>query len=247
MAQVKQRIQLTAPWAASLPISAGDAVAALRLRSDIRAATDGESLWLRGERVDEDLHRAIACVAPVAIYSIQSGDVLVRNGDVLPTGRLPVLDWKPIEQFMRVALPPSLLAGVVNGTAKLELVRSDSPRPANALLTTLSRVAHWADDAADFRFDGLRHAVSGDRAVVFGDPLPSVAGLRLYGIDGVYVPCGFCLSPSIDALSLRARLRLEPEAVAVFETDRWQLIPGDSIVSFSRTSIRLTVRKRGAP
>lgn len=237
--------RLGGPWAASLPASSAHSVARLRLESGIRAAIDADTLWLRGERDDDAIRAAVTQVAPTTIYAIGSDGMLTRAGDRLPSLPLPDLSWTPVAEFVQVHMPRSLLAGTVEEHATLTLAPSDHPRPANALLTSLSGFATWADDAPDFRFRPLRYAVSGDRVLVIGEPVPSIDGLRLYEADGLCIPCGFDLEPPVDAASVRTILALAAGDLALFESDRWHLIPGDALVPVSRSSVRLTA-KRGA-
>jgi hypothetical protein len=238
--------RLGRPWAASLPASAAHSVARLRLEPGIRAAMEADILWLRGEREDDAFRRAIAQVPPATIYSIGSDGMVTAVGDRLPSGPLPDLSWTPISQFVRVTMPRSLLPGAVEGFATLTLAPSDHPRLANALLTTLFQFAAWADDAPDFRFRPLRYAVSGDRVLVVGEPVPSIDGLRFYEVEGLCIPCGFDIQPPIDAVSVRTILALAATDLALFEVDRWHRIPGDALTPVSRASVRLTAR-RGSP
>lgn len=229
------------PWAASLPAGAIDAVACLRQRPGLLAARDRDgTLWLRGDHVDGALRTAIALLAPAALYTLAADGTLTHVGDLLPAGHVPELAWMPIARFIDVGMPPSRLAGVIERRAALSLVPSDRPRPANGLLGSLPALAAWAEDAPAFRFAPLRYAVSGDRAFVLGKPTPSIAGVRLYESNGICVPCGYELSPAIDAASLRSILRLDAGDVALFETAGCSRVPADAFVPMTRASIRLT-------
>lgn len=232
------------PWAASLPVSAAHSIARLRLTPGISAAVGSGALWLRGEHGDDTTREAVRQVAPTTMYGIGRDEMLTRIGERLPSLRLPHLSWTPIAEFVRVTIPQSLLAGAREGRAMLTLTPSEHARPANALLTSLRHFAAWSDDAPDFRFRPLRYAASGDRVLVIGEPVPSIDGLRLYEVEGLCIPCGFATAPAIDAASLRMILALGAGDIALFEVDRWHLIPADVLVPVSRSSVRLTAAKR---
>ena len=233
------------PWAACLPLDASAAIATLRLRGDLRVGVNGDRLWLRGLRADDALQRALAHVAPTTIFSIGADDLLIAPGDRLPSGTLPALPWTPISDFVRVVPPPSHLAGAVEAGVPIHIVQGGHAKPANALLTTLAALARWIDDAPAFRLVPLRYAAAADAALVIGEPIPSLPGTRLYDSDGICVPCGWTLSPPVDAASLRSILSLDPSEVALFDEAGWHRIAADAFVPLSRASVRVTVAKRG--
>lgn len=233
---------MTGPWAARIAVSKAMAAAILRLRPDVRAALVADALWLRGDSADADMARLLDRVAPHGRYEIDAGDQLRPMGRRLPVSVLPNATWRPLSEILSVVWPVPRATSTLPGPVAFRLVRTDHERQANALLTELPSLEHWAASAAAIRLAPLRFAATASHALVLGQPVPPIAGVCLYESHGIVVPCGWKIAPAIDPQSLHQFLNLDIDDLALFSEFGWQLITADGVVRLTRSAVRLTTR-----
>ncbi|MBL8819489.1 MAG: hypothetical protein JNL58_25880 [Planctomyces sp.] len=176
----------------------------LRLARDVRIAIDANTLWVRGQGIDAQRSVELSTMADRAVLLIGSDDRLTPAGATVPTQQLPKLDWIPISEFLAAEIPEPASAPWSQFRVQLCLVRSDVPRPEQALLTNWSEFRQWGMTVSGIRLKPLRFAVSGQRVLVTGRPLPSLRGDRFWIAGQVLLPLGFHWSPAVDEHTLNA-------------------------------------------
>ena len=231
-------------WAAMFALADANAAARLRLRPGVVAAVVDDALWLRGDRWGTGLERLLDHAAPLAIYRLD-GTRLTPIGHLLATNDLPNADWRPLAELLPIDVPPALSPAAVK-RMPLRLMRSGVEKPAAALLTDFDAFAAWCDTAPAIRLKPLRIALQRPRVLVIGTPLPPLAGVALYEAAGILVPCGYALSPAVDAASLRVLLSLSSGDLALFDDTGWCRVPADAVANVSRSAIRMTRLEAGA-
>ena len=212
---------MSAPWAVRLPLASLRALGALRLRRDVLVAEVGDSVWLRGDDLDDELDLQLRKLPGARRYTIDAADALTPFGTRLPTDALPeTSSWTPIPTWLAPRPQPAALPGALTHRATLQVERSGTERPAAVLLTTTDAVAAYATTAPAVRLHRLRLAASSDgRAVLWGEPLPPVPGRRYYEERGVAVACGYGFSPAIGHDVVRRLLGLAEGDLALFHAD----------------------------
>lgn len=185
-------------WAVHLPPSETAALAGLRLLRGVEAAATTEGVWLRGREMDDALDRALRALPLSQRFDVLSDGTLRPAGRLVPSGRLPVLEWQPVAALVAVSLPTKALAGRLVAKSPLRLVRSAGERPSNVLLASLESFVAYVDHAPGIRFRGCRFAVRRDGcAVVHGAPLPPISGERFVEEKGVAIPAGWEWMPRV--------------------------------------------------
>jgi MoxR-vWA-beta-propeller ternary system domain bpX2 len=244
--RLSDRAKLTAlPWVVRLPRGAASAVAAtLRLRAGITGCFIDEELWVRGEALDEMLDRALLQLAPLARYAVSNDGDLVRAGNLLPEHRMPEARWVPLPLLLHADRPTAALPAGPPSRVAVTIVRGGEQRPAAMLRVALSSWAAYAESAPAARLARLRFAATIDQVLIAGDPLPPLAGTRLWESGGIVVPCGFALWPAVDAATLRRALALGDGDLALFNEDgTWELVPAGAFVPARRSAVRLTAAR----
>jgi hypothetical protein len=138
--------------------------------------------------------------------------------------------------------PAAALPGMLATRLTLTVVRSGVERAATMLRATLQNWAAYAESAPTVRLGRLRFAATADEALIAGEPLPPIAGTRLWERGGVVVPCGYELAPAVDAATLRRVLNLSENELALFREDGgWELVPADAFVAARRSAVRMTL------
>jgi hypothetical protein len=206
------------------------------------AETDN-GVWLRGERLAEDLELELRKLPGARRFSVGERGVLTPEGARIPRGMLPDAQWQPLSEWLTPAPQPPALAGRTDRRVALRLVRADHEEPATVLVTTLAEWAVYACDAPLVRLRRLRFATAADgRTAVRGDPLPPLPGPRYVERGGVAVPCGFRLMPEVDPLNLRSLLGTAADDLALFHEDgSWEWIAAADFVAATRANVRATL------
>ena len=213
---------VSVPWAVRLPPSSAPAAGALRLRTDVRVAEAGDWLWLRGDQMDAALDLELRKIPGARRYTVNPDGSVTEVGRRLPAADLPRGGaWPTLSSWLAPRPQPAALAGLTPARAPLRVERGGGERPADVLVTTAAAFAHYAAGAPAARLRRLRFAAASDgRAVIMGEPLPPLPGRRYSSDRGVAVPCGFVLSPRLDAAVLRPLLGLSADGdLALFHDD----------------------------
>ena len=229
-------------WVGCVDASEADALAALRLRPGLEVASLANVLWLRGPASDEELDLALRKVPGLRRFALRADGQLIADGARVPEGYLPVLRWQLLRDWLPLAMPGSLGAGVAANRVSIRLVRSVDELPANALLTEIRAWRDWAEGAPAIRLRPLRFAAAGDgRVWVEGTPLPSLPGARFHRSDGVAMPCGWKVEPNVGTPVLRRWLALAEGDTAFAPPDEnWEIVKAEQFVPAMRSAVRLT-------
>ena len=227
-------------WAACLPFDRGAVLESLRLEPELSCRVVGESLWVRGPVLTEELDIALRKIPWQERYVIEDAGKLHRLGERLPVGRLPEGPWEDLSRFLCASLPALMLPGHSPEPIALQLVRSNEGATAQALLCPWHVWKAYAESAPALRLGRLHFAVSRDgTAFIVGQPLPPLAGTRFTIRSGIALPLGYRLEPDVDETLLAIQIRLYRGDVALFATEgSYRRIPADRLVPAERATIR---------
>jgi hypothetical protein len=206
---------MSTKWALKLSLDHLHRAGNLRAWNTTEGATDGTMLWLRGDGLDEARQRLLAPIADGPIYRLEDDGRLTPSGNAVPTGRLPDLQWQPLNRLLSPVLPLARMAVVRLPRTALVLERSSNERQAVILVTDWSSFQRWAISAPEIRLQACRFAVeetirferdsnlaNSVRVVIHGDPLPPLSGERYWLAGCVGVPLGYHWSPAVDISTL---------------------------------------------
>jgi hypothetical protein len=240
-------------WA--VRVADGDAASLSRLLpfDGVEVAEVEGAVWARGNRVNDDLDRALRSLPSSGRYSMLADGQLVSAGRRVPKGWIPHTAWQPLARWIVVDLPPAALPGELvasvpgNGTGELvaiRIVRSSAERPASALMTSLDAWVAYCATAPEVRLKPLAFAVADDRRVlVRGTPLPPLAGLRYTCGNGAAVPCGFELSPRLEPTGFRHWLQADDDLLVFAVDGSYERIAADDFVAASRSAARASAEE----
>ncbi len=229
-------------WAIQLRSADPNPLAILWRVAGIEALSQADHIWLRGTSTDDTTTRLLQCLPCVARYEILTDGALRQLGHRVPLGYLPEGQWRSLDQFLNVTLPVACLAARQHARVPVKLVRSNKVCEPNVLVTDLKSWVDYARTAPQVRLRNCQFAVAADgRVLVYGTPLPPLAGVRAVAQAGLVVPCGWTWSPAIDA-------KLMAQAWGVEEGDLWLLWPGmpveeirsDQLVAATRSAVQQT-------
>ncbi|RKR84051.1 hypothetical protein BDD43_4272 [Mucilaginibacter gracilis] len=218
-----------------------DTLGNLRGITGLKAAAEGDLIWLRGiDAVNTD--KRVLSLPVLNTYLLDTNGLLFPSGGQTPVAKLPVLDWQVLKTFLPVQLPVSALPGKVFLHVDVRLARSERTREAFALLTDLSTWKAYAETAPETRLRALRFAVSAQAEVlVLGKPLPQLPGRTFWADDRLLIPTGYDLDPPVLATMLKADLFQAEDNLALFTPDNtWQAIPLSAFQAARRSAVRLT-------
>ena len=187
--------------------------------SGVRAAIVGDMLWARGEGLNAELHWLLAPIADGPVFQLATDGRLTPFGASVPTERLPVVDWKPLNEILQPVLPSPRMAAIQIPRVPLVLERTTVEQEAVLLLTDWSVFRDWALTAPEVRLRHCRFAVrrglsepSSDvksslcRVVIKGQPLPPLIGERFWLAGSVGTPLGFQWTPAVDIKTVESVL-----------------------------------------
>ena len=183
-------------WAAKIAFEQRRELARLRRHADVEVAQSEEGYWVRGPLSNEDAISELFTVPRAKLFHLDSGGSLKPWGKRLATGRLPELKFVPIEHEIRPRIPIAAYPAGRVEKIRIGLVRSDQPRSASILMTTVPAWCEYASAAPAARLARWTFAASADqRVIVRGEPIPPLPGQQYWEIDSVALPVGWTSAP----------------------------------------------------
>ncbi len=211
---------MSSAWVARLPLSEAVAAARLRTESSVRAAAADAHLWIdAGSAIDAGtLQKQLP---EASIFQVRPDRQLVPSGRLVPTARLPELNWRPLSEIIPLNLPVAMHAGRVASRTEVSLVPSSIEQSPNVLMLPFEAWAAYALSAPLVRLDRWRFAVStSGNVVIRGEPLPPLPGQLFVEESGVACPVGLKWSPPVDAEVLRELIGCQMNDLAIMRRSR---------------------------
>ena len=227
--------------AARLPSAGLACLAAVRHRPEVRVTVGADGFawvqWPAGPSA-QDIVSALRVVAGVEFYG-RHADGWRRFGSRLPANVTPPDAGRPLAEVLTPApVVPLLPTGGALQRVAVELVRDDVPRPATALRCPIRDLRAWADSATTRQLAGVRAAQAGDDVLVLGT-LPPIASARRYWGDGVRLPLGYTLRPTLSPASVRELLQAAAGEYVFWHADGVEVVPLEAFAPVTRGGVRL--------
>jgi hypothetical protein len=206
---------------------------------------DPDVSWVYWPAGRADVLRCLVPISGIVFYSKWSDGRWARFGSRLPTTDAP--PDGPGEPLHPI-LFPARIEPVPPDTdlfppLPLRLVRGGEPKPATMLSTSMNRLAAWADGATTLELAAVRAARCGNRVLLFGLKLPSLAeSTRFWGTD-LLLPVGFRTDPDLPAPIVQAAVGVSPDELMAFDETGIDLVPRSAFEPLTRAGIRLAVRE----
>ena len=239
-------------WAVRLSIEDRHVLAALRLLAGVEVAVVGESIWVRGPVAERAAATAADRLPASARFALLADGVLRPPGASVPRARLPRdVTWVGLRSWIEVELPALLPPARSVERLPLRLVRGGAEAVPDAMLLGLDTWAQWAESAPAVRLAPLRFAAATAlaldglgpaQALVLGEPLPPLPGVRLNSRAGILVPAGWRWEPAVSAATVRGLLGLRTDELALWPDVHApvSMVPAEAVVPASRSAARLT-------
>lgn len=236
------------PWrdvsAARLPAAGLGALAAVRNRDGVGVLQQGETVWAFWPAGRQEVVRYLLAVPEVVFFARRGGDwfrfgCLVPTGDGPPDGEgQPIAAVLVPARFEPIAPEPLTLEPF-----RLTVVRGGAPKPAIALLCTVSDLLKWAEEATTAELAAVRAARCEGHAILLGSRLPALRGAaRFWGKD-VLVPVGFRAEPALPDDALREAVGVTGEELLLLDETGAEVIPRAAFEPLTRAGVRLGARE----
>jgi hypothetical protein len=218
-------------------------------------AMDERFVWFRLHGPIASLQTVLAAI-PGLRWSLRD-DRLFRLHCRVPDGRLPQLDWRPVHQWAQVELPRiNVAAKLPQGSHRpLRLARGGRETPSSLMLTSIAKLARWAEGAPDERLrllrwvvrkqthppstEGMRADPAEGECLILGSPLPPIEGQFFVVRDRIAVPAGHQWLPRASTADVRQVFGLTENDWLIWEsTDQYSVMDNALFATATRGSIR---------
>jgi len=225
-----------------LPLAEKNALGSIRCMPGLLAAEQSGLVYVKGMDASENTGIKIKQLPVLHTYILDEQDFLFPLKGLTPVGKLEVLNWRPLHQFMPAQLPIAALPGVLKNKVVVKIIPSQSTQQGSALLTSLETWKAYATSAPEVRLSCTRFAVSeAGQVLITGYPLPPIQGREYWRVDNILLPPGYAFEIPLMAQLITAKLNPAGDAILLFDTEGgYEIIPVESLVQSSRAAIRLT-------
>lgn len=175
-------------------------------------------------------------------YRVDEAQRLFPLDGVTPVGKIKLLNWQPIYEFITLELPVSAIPCRPGTKLPVRIIKSDTTREGCALMTKLATWKAYAASAPAIRLEQLEFAVAANEDVlIMGTPLPPVQGNELYKENNILLPAGFAFEVPLLSSIIQQKFNPANDFVLLFTASgEWHKIPSSLFVRASRSAVRLT-------
>jgi hypothetical protein len=225
---------------AKLPVEALRALASLRSAPGVNVKLEESHAWVHWDAPNQTVVERILPVTGARVY-VRRGDCWYLHRAHLPAFDVPDLsDARPLCDLL---LPKPARAHAASAAQPkpvlLRLVPDHRPRPATALLCSITELARWADSASGPRLASIRAAFCNDRTLLVGKRLPLLRECkRLWG-NQVVAPLGLRPEPDLGERAICEALSVSDCELILLDTDKADVVPSDALQPLTRAGIRL--------
>jgi hypothetical protein len=222
-----------------------DALADIRLLSNVEVAVDSAQIWLRIPLSNEGLATEIRQLPLVETYLLDENELLYPLGGVTPVGKLKPLSWMSLPLFMPIELPVSVMPAEVSETVTIQIVASAKEQKAMALSTTATAWLDYVISAPEVRLKRLKFAVSdANNVLIVGEPLPPIEGETYWLNNNIFMPSGYDFELPIVSELIYQKENLQNQAFLCFNTEgSHHRIEELDFVLATRSAVRLTFQE----
>ena len=228
---------------ASLPGNRLGGLAELRAVQGVSVLLEQGHIWIRWERGDERVLRALMPIPGVILYAWRDG-IWQRAGARLPAFDVTAGgDYRPLHDVLFPApvqpVPPPAVEAPPWQRQSLRLVLDAASRATTGLLAPIAEVLAWLDTVPTARFDELQAAVCEKQILVVGNRLPLLRdGLRFWG-KRVLRPLGYRLEPDLPESAIRDALSAAADELLIFHDDGTaEMIAAPALQPLTRAGVR---------
>ncbi len=248
------RQSAAAPTATAEPASSGwlariaklhaNDLLAVRLVAGVEICVQEEWAWVRGPQLNQALEQTLRTIPGLIRCTGLPGGPATVSGRQMPSGVVPASGWSPLRASVALAIPRPALPGQPGQRSALRLVRSRIEQPCSLLRCTWAEVAAWVETAPEHRLSGLRFAATagnGGEAILRGQPLPLLHGVRHWQLGPLALPAGWTIDPPLtadDAFALTGAGT--DDVVLVDNEEKWHAIDAGTWMHVTRSAIRAT-------
>lgn len=219
-----------------------------RLRSTpgVSIGIDQQTLWIRGDQLDDRLSRQLRSIPDAERFRVlEGGGQLAYWDESVPREFVPDVVWRPLVEWMELRLPVPAFVAEVQETVSVSLVRAQEVQEANWMMTEWGLWRDYAIPASQIRLNRWSFAVSSAHEVIVrGTPLPPIPGRRFIERQGIAILSGWRTDPPLQPNSLRAIWKVSQSDIVIWNPDRSpELISESAFVRATRSAIRQTAAK----
>lgn len=216
------------------------ALGKVRCISGLRAARQGDKLWLSGWPMKQPLPLELKQLPAKHTFRLNEKQQLFPSHGLTPVMVLPDLKWEPLPIFIPVRLPTAALPAEAPKGLELRLVASPNAHQGVALLVGLHAWIAYVETAPQVRLDRWRYAVSEEREVlVLGTPLPPLPGREYWQYESMLLPGGYDFEYAFLRKAIQEKINPEKDARVLWtENGAWQCIPNEDFLPVSRSGVR---------
>jgi hypothetical protein len=215
----------------------------LRVLDHLVAVKYDEYIYVAGFTETE---RTEAYNIPFANHYLNKNGELRKPGHHVPTKTLPGhLNWLPLCEMLPLSLPFCDGHGFTDvARIPLQLIPDEVEKEPVAIMTGLSDLLAYAEQASSVRLESLRWTLLADmnKAFIVGQPLVPLPGITFWRQESIFIPTGYSLNFPVAIPQLLQQINLKNDEWMIWlSVSEYIRINRKAVSAFSRGSLRLTL------
>jgi len=222
-----------------------DELARIRHWSNLKAATEGDTLWVKDLDYAQVQSREVQSI-PFKTAYYEQHDRLFPLHSRLPHRTVPALLWSPIDRALVVQLP-SFNHNYFGLDQQLfiRLTPTQAEAEATAMITTVDVLAPYVATAPAVRLESIRWALlDTGRVFLLGTPLLPLPGHTLWPRKDLLLPTGLDFELPLLTDAIQKKVSPGRDQWVLWHADHsYSLIAKNAVMPLSRSSFRLTLNQ----
>lgn len=228
-----------------IPAVHKELVGQIRHWDNLKAAFDGDSLWIKEINPEQAESALIKGLPYSKVYYAKSGLLFLKDS-LLPVKKMPQLLWSPLAYALPVSLP-SLNHNFFGIEQKItiKMVPSQQEQPTYAVWIDKKVAGEYILTAPKVRLNRLKWVDIDHNPLILGTPLLPVAGRSYWMYNDFLLPTGFEFQ--LPLLTKVLKQRIDPDnkkLILWLENNTYITIEKEALMPLSISSYRLTYSER---
>lgn len=230
----------------SLPAEHEHYLAQIRHWENLRLATEGEVIWIKGF-TQQQWHAQETMSMPFALRFHVKDQLLFPEGASLPLRKAPAFLWTPVQSALPVTLP-SLNHNYFGLKQMIDVVllTSDQEEEIVASVVTVAVLRSYMEQAPAVRVKNLCWCLFSEGWVLLlGQPLLPIKSTNYWCRQNALLPAGYDFEFPILSGAINRKINPGNDCWIFWNVDgTYHLIPKDSVKELSLSSFRRTLEQQ---
>ncbi len=218
-------------------------LAPIRTIGGAQVALIQHDIYIRGIAPAEQKNPKLLALPIKTIGLMDEQGSIFKLNELTPFAKLPEVEWVPLTSFLKVEIPSSPLAAIVENEISIHLKPSGIQEEPIAIMTDLATFASYAENISNVRLSSLKFAMSNIGEVfIIGKPMLPLPGQVFWQKRSIFIPVGHDLEWGLFVDEIEEKLNPEKlDLIVFYKNNQFEKINKNYFQQGSRGAVKKSI------